>query len=243
MSATAEFSQTQQDPALVMTGNTQSTTPVVPPTDQPTNRPIATARRFRMDLRPYYSFWYKPSIPEIHQAIDLVFPEENPIMEEGHSNYLMSFTIHLNKEISVEPALFARFRRPVCYKVSLDEFIDVPLQPLREYVPRGGNSKGNRSDGILLTLLNAALISRETPNEAFDEAFSKLGEVTKPCELQKDLQYRRLNGNRYLVVKFNEGVRIPDTITVADPNKREMQYRVRYANKSWQCTKNIRRRI
>ena len=199
---------------------------------------VVTARRFRMDLRPYYSYWYKPSLPEIHLVLDTLFPEENPIVEEGYANYLNSFTIHLNKEISIEPALFARFKRPVCYKASLEEFIDVPLTPLAEYVPRDGRSGGssNKSDGILLTILKAAVISRETPNEAFDAAFSEFGEVTKPCEFQRDLQHRRFNTNRYLIVKFKEGVRIPDTITVTDPkSKRKIQYRVRHANQTWQC--------
>ena len=200
--------------------------------------PVATARRFRMDLRHYYSYWYRPSMPEIHEALDLVFPDENPIVEEGYSNFLMSFTIHLNKYLPIEPGLFVRFRRPVCYKAILEDYIDVPLQPLQDRIPReGGHSgPGNRSEGILLTLLNAAVISRDTPNEAFDAAFSKLGTVTKPCEFQRDLKYRRFNKNRYLIVKFNDGVKIPDTITVTDPTtKRNMQYRVRYANQTWQC--------
>ena len=218
----------------VTSSNADPTTANISP-DPPVVASVATARRFRLDLRSYYSFWYKPTIPEIHQALDTIFPEENPIMEQGYGNYLMSFTIHLNKQVPVLPVLYAQLKRPTCYTASLDEFINVPLQPLPDNVSRDG-SPNNRADGILLTIVRAVFISRETPNEAFDAAFSEFGEVTKPCELQKDTKHHKYNGNRYLIVKFKEGQHIPDTIAVTNPiTKRKIQYKVRYANMSWNC--------
>ena len=194
-----------------------------------------TARVFRVDLRNYYGFWDRPTLPELHQAIDTTFPMECPIIQEGRQNYRCSYTIHLNRPVPIEPVPTITIRKPI-YSEFTEPYITVPLMPLVDYGK--GNTRGgsNRVDGTLLTLVDAATRGREIPNAEFDKLFSAIGTVTKECELQRDKDFRRFNGNRYLIVQFNEGQNIPDTITIQDPvSKRSFQFYVRYAGKQWTC--------
>ena len=197
--------------------------------------PPVTASVFRVDLRLYYSFWDKPSLPELHEAIDTTFPMEFPIIMEGRQNYRCSFTIYLNRQVPIDPIPTIKIRKPL-FSAITDSSITVPLLPLVDYGTGRGSQESNRVDGTLLTIVSAATRGCLIPNEEFDKYFAQFGEVTKECELQKDRELHRFNGNRYLIVKMKEGVKIPDTITIQDPTmKRSYQYYVRYAGKQWQC--------
>lgn len=197
--------------------------------------PPVTASVFRVDLRPYYSFWDKPSLPELHEAIDTTFPMECPIIMEGRQNYRCSFTIYLNRLVPIDPIPTIKIRKPLLSAFT-DSSITIPLSPLVDYGTGRGSQESTRVDGTLLTIVQAATRGRFIPNEEFDKYFAQLGEVTKECELQKDRELHKFNGNRYLIVKMKDGVKIPDTITIQDPTtKRSYQYYVRYAGKQWQC--------
>ena len=135
---------------------------------------------YYLDLRDEFNPYEIPQLETVTGALRMVFAEDTglmafPLPRENKGVYQVTLTTPLT-HLEEHPIKFARKNELSGDDEIVDLFLKTPDQaPIR--------TKGR--DGLLVTIAQGAVGGAASiPNDLFDEAFKKFGEITVPTKLQ-----------------------------------------------------------
>ena len=179
---------------------------------------------YYLDVRNDFNPYQIPSIEMITMALRSVFNEDTgllvfPMPRENRGIFEVSLTTNI-VDFSKHPVQFMRG----------SESVKLFLSGLQ-----GTAMAKKKREGLLVTIAQSAIgMAANIPNQAFNKALEKIGELIIPTKLQTYRGSTTLNGNRYVVI--NPRGEIPVTISVENPNTNTIQhFYTRYKGQPWFC--------
>ena len=185
---------------------------------------------YYLDLRDSFNPYEIPNLPTVIGAMREAFPLDSglmvfPLPRENRGLY----QVVVNKEVQDLSKLPIQFLRRKENSVE-EENISLYLQP-----PNDARVKKRQQDGVLVTIAQSAMgVAANIPNDAFNKALEKIGELIIPTKLQFYKDTTILNGNRYAVL-IPKG-EIPVSVTVQNPmTKKDSIFYTRYRGQPYLC--------